>query len=79
MDLVLMKSEMNFCKAVKVYLNEAGYTAQDAPSMRLCVLFTFENNTGRTYGPMDRRTDTTSYRDATAHLKMHYLLQWWMR
>ena len=42
--------------------------------MRLvCVLFTFENNTGRTYGPTDgptdRRTDTTSYRDATAHLK----------
>ena len=47
--------------------------------MRLvCVLFTFENNTGhtdrRTDGPTDRRTDgptdTTSYRDATAHLKM---------
>ena len=42
--------------------------------MRLvCVLFTFENNAGqmdlptdlRTYG----RTDTPSYRDATAHLK----------
>ena len=33
------------------------------------VLFTFENNSGhtdrRTYG----RTDTTSYKDATAHLK----------
>ena len=39
--------------------------------MRLvCVLSTFENNTGRTYGPTDRRTDTTSYGDATAHLKM---------
>ena len=40
----------------------------------VCVLSTFENNTGRTYGPTDgrtdRRTDTTSYRDATAHLKM---------
>ena len=31
----------------------------------VCVLFTFENNAG----PMDLRTDTTSYRDATAHLK----------
>ena len=29
----------------------------------------FENNTGRTYGPTDLRTDTTSYRHATAHLK----------
>ena len=46
--------------------------------MRLaCVLFTFENNAGqtdlrtdrRTDGPTDGRTDTTSYRDATAHLK----------
>ena len=37
---------------------------------QVCVLFTFENNTGlRTYGPTDQRTDTTSYRDATAHLK----------
>ena len=36
--------------------------------MRLvCVLFTFENNTGRT----DGRTDKTSYRDATAHLKTY--------
>ena len=35
--------------------------------MRLvCVLFTFENNTGHT----DGRTDTTSYRNATAHLKI---------
>jgi len=43
--------------------------------MRLvCVLFTFENNTGQTDGPTDGptdgRTDTTSYRDATAHLKI---------
>ena len=46
--------------------------------MRLvCLLFTFENNTGptdeptdgRTDGPTDRPTDTTLYREATAHLK----------
>ena len=38
--------------------------------MRLVsVLFTFENNTGPSYGRTDGRTDTTSYRDATAHLK----------
>ena len=48
---------------------------------RVCVPFTFENNTGhtdrrtdgRTDGRTDRRTDgrtdTTSYRDATVHLK----------
>ena len=45
--------------------------------MRLVgVLFTFENNTGRTDGPTDGRTDgrtdVTSYRDATAHLKMSF-------
>ena len=51
--------------------NKAGYTAQDAPSMRLaCVLFTFENSTGHTDGRTDGRTDMTSYRDATAHLKI---------
>ena len=37
-------------------------------------IFTFENNTGHTDGPTDLRTygrtDTTSYRDATAHLKI---------
>ena len=33
---------------------------------QVCVLFAFENN----MGPTDRRTDTTIYRDATAHLKM---------
>ena len=38
--------------------------------MRLvCVRFTFENNTGYTDLRTDGRTDTTSYRDATAHLK----------
>ena len=40
--------------------NKAGYTAQDAPSTRLKI-----TGDGRT----DGRTDTTSYRDATAHLK----------
>ena len=40
--------------------------------MRLvCVLSIFENNWGRTDRPTDGRTDTTSYRDATAHLKMN--------
>ena len=35
-----------------------------------CVLRRFFlNGNGRTDGPTDRRTDTTSYRDATAHLK----------
>ena len=33
------------------------------------VLFTFENYTGQTDEPTDGRTDTTSYRDAAAHLK----------
>ena len=37
----------------------------------LCVIFAFENNTAPTDGPTDLqtdgRTDTTSYRDATAH------------
>ena len=43
--------------------------------MRLvCVLFTFENNTGHTDGRTDGRTDTTSYRDATAHLKSSNVL-----
>ena len=42
--------------------------------MRLvCVLFNFQNNTGHTDlltdGRTDGPTDTTSYRDATAHLK----------
>ena len=33
-------------------VNKVGYTAQDA-----CVIFTFENNTGRTDGPTNRRTN----------------------
>ena len=45
--------------------NEAGYTAQDAPSMRMPKI----TRDLRTYGPTDQRTDTTSYRDAMAHLK----------
>ena len=49
--------------------NKAGYTAQDAPST-VCVIFTFENNWGRTDRTTDGRTDRhPSYRDATAHLK----------
>ena len=45
--------------------NKAGYTAQDAPGTRLKI-----TRDGRTYGRTDLRTDTTSYRDATAHLKI---------
>ena len=64
---------MNQCEEVKidVYAIRLIRTRPDTRhKMRLvCVLFTFENNTGPTYGPTDRRTDTTSYRDATAHLK----------
>ena len=41
-------------------MNKAGYTAQDALSTRLKI-----TGDGRT----DGRTDTTSYRAATAHLK----------
>ena len=44
--------------------NKAGYTAQDAPSKRLKI-----TGDGRTDGGTDGRTDTLSYRDATAHLK----------
>ena len=46
--------------------NKAGYTAQDAPSMRTFHLLKLYG----TYGRRDRRTDTTSHRDATAHLKI---------
>ena len=47
--------------------------------MRLvCVLFTFENNTGRTegrtHGQTHGLTDTISYKDAMAHLKMGRVL-----
>ena len=45
----------------QVVSNKAGYTAQDAPDTRLKI-----TGDGRT----DGRTDTTSYRDATAHLKI---------
>ena len=45
-------------------INKAGYTAQDAPSRRLKI-----TQDRWTYGPTDGRTDTPSYRDATAHLK----------
>ena len=40
-----------------ILTNKAGYTAQDAPIGLVNVLFTFENNTGRTYGRTDGRTD----------------------
>ena len=55
--------------------NKAGYTAQDAPSMRFSPSkITQDQRTyGRTDGRTDRRTDTTSYRDATAHLKRQSL------
>ena len=46
--------------------NKAGYTAQDAPSMRT---FHLENHAGQTDGRTDGQTDTTFYRDATADLK----------
>ena len=47
-------------------------TRPDTPhKMRLvCVHFTIENNTGHTDLRRDGGTDTTSYKDATAHLKM---------
>ena len=48
--------------------NKAGYTAQDAPITRLKIMRD-ERTYGRTYGLTDARTDTPSYRDATAHLK----------
>ena len=42
--------------------------------MRLvCVLFTFENNTGHTDLRTDGQMDMTSYRDVTAHLKTHVM------
>ena len=62
--------------------NKAGYTAQDAPSMRTAHLKKKHGTDGpmdgptdlQTYGPKDGwtdgETDTTSCRDATAHLKM---------
>ena len=58
------------------YLNKAGYMAHDAPSTRLKKTGDGRMD-GRADGPTDGRTDrrtdgptdTTSYRDATAHLK----------
>ena len=44
--------------------NKAGYTTQDAPNTRLET-----TGDGPTDGRADGLTDTTSYRDATAHLK----------
>ena len=50
--------------------NKAGYTAQDAPSMRTFHLQKKKHGTdGPADGPTDGRTGTISYRDATAHLK----------
>ena len=73
----LMKSDVNagvFKPHLDSTMMSALWSRIEKNKMRLvCVLFTFENNTGptdgRTDGPTDRRTDTTSYRDATAHLK----------
>ena len=45
--------------------NKAGYTALDAPSMRTFHLRKQQGTILRT----DGQIDTTSYRDATAHLK----------
>ena len=49
--------------------NKAGYTAQDAPSTRLKITGDGRSD-GQTDELTDGRTDATSYRDATAHLKM---------
>ena len=67
-----------FCGKAWLSLNKAKYTAQDAPSTRLREgVRTYGRTDGRTDGqtdgPTDRqtngRTDTPSYRDATAYLK----------
>ena len=61
--MLVLGVQKKFFILVKVK-NKAGYTAQDAPSTRLKL--TRDRRTyGRTYG----RTDTPSYRDATAHLE----------
>ena len=49
-------------------MNKAGYTAQDAYSLLLKISRDGATD-GATDGPTDGRTNTTSYRDATAHLK----------
>ena len=57
-------SGLVLCVVWNIIQNKAGYTAQDAPST--CLKITRDRRTyGRTYG----RTDTPSYRDATAHLE----------
>ena len=56
--------------AISTGRHKAGYTAQDAPSTRSFHLRKYHG----TYGPTDGRTDTTSYRDATAHLKKKKLM-----
>ena len=63
-----------FFGSIKNDTNDRKTRADTRHKMRVvCVLFTFENNTGRTdlrtEGQTDGRTDTTSYRDARAHLK----------
>ena len=68
-----------FCGKAWLSLNKAKYTAQDAPSTRLREGVRTYGRTdgwtdGQTDGPTDRqtngRTDTPSYRDATAHQKI---------
>ena len=56
--------------AKKKERNKAGYTAQDAPRTRTFHLRKKHGTDRQTDGWMD----TTSYRDATAHLKMNYIL-----
>ena len=74
---VFLDNRHDLLKRCEGASNKAGYTAQDAPSMRSFHLRKYHGTYGRTDrrtdrrtdGPTDRRTDTTSYRDATAHLK----------
>ena len=78
-DHRLLRRPCTACVCLENEKNKRKVTKPDTRhNMRLiCVLFTLENNTGhtdgRTDGPTDLRTygrsDTTSYRDATAHLK----------
>ena len=73
-----------FCGKAWHSLNKAKYTAQDAPSTRLREGVRTYGRTdgwtdGQTDGPTDRqtngRTDTPSYRDATAHIKCFFFFQ----
>ena len=52
-------------RAIRRSLNERTRSDTRHKMRLVCVLFTFQNNTGQT----DGRTDTTSYRDVTALLK----------